>query len=266
VKVRAPATTANLGPGFDCLGAALDLDLVIETGDGEPFPKRIQRAIDAAAGRPVEIAGTITSDIPVARGLGSSAACVAAGLLIGCTLAEREPDLTELLALGAPIEGHPDNLAPALFGGMTVCTPNGSALRFDPARSVRPVILVPREQLKTSEARKVLPAQIEHRAAVANVARSSGLVALLSGAVEVTAERLLECTEDLLHQSQRARLMLATAEVVADLRRRGIAAAVSGAGPSVVCLVIRGSEDQVTAPDGWQKLEVDWTSDGARIL
>ena len=270
MKVRAPATTANLGPGFDCLGAALTVSLEIDTSAGEQLPKLVRRAIAASGGELTAANGTISSDIPTARGLGSSAACVAAGLLIGAATSGRDIDRGELLRLGTPIEGHPDNLAPALLGGITLCLPDGSAIRYEPSGGVRPMILVPGESLATKQARKVLPDEIPRADAIANAARTAGLLSMLTGAAEATPERLLECTQDRLHQPYRAPLMPRTADAISALRERGVAAAVSGAGPSVVCLVLRGAENAVrdaAAPmDGWKLLDVDWDLEGARIV
>jgi homoserine kinase len=267
VTVRAPASTSNLGPGFDCLGAALTIWIEVELGGGSPLPDLIARAVAAVAGGDA-VEGSVNSDIPRGRGLGSSGACVAAGLLAGCAIAGKGPDPDELLALGTPLEGHPDNLAAALYGGLTIVGPDGRVLRIDPAASVRPLILLPREELPTKQARRVLPETVPLADAVSNIAGASTLVAVLSGAVEATKEVLLRATGDLIHQPYRRDLAPRTAELVAALRSEGIAAAVSGAGPSVVCLVLRGEEGEVRAHagTGWELLEPDWDLEGARIL
>jgi homoserine kinase len=128
---------------------------------------------------------------------------------------------------------------------------------------------VPDERLSTAEARGALPDQVPRDDAVANISRTAGLVAVLTGAVEATPERLLACTEDRIHQPYRASLMPRTSDVVAALREAGIPAAVSGAGPSVLCLVAAGHEDSVREAsgtlDGWKLLELDWDSRGAYI-
>ncbi len=270
MKVRVPASTANLGPGFDCLGAALTLSLEVDTSSSDDLPRIVRRAIAATAGEGADTHGVISSEIPTARGLGSSAACVAAGLVIGAAASGRDMDRAELLRLGTPIEGHPDNLAPALLGGITLCLPDGSAIRYEPSGGVRPLILVPGESLSTKEARKVLPDDVPRADAIANVARAAGLLSMLTGAAEATPERLLECTDDRLHQPYRAPLMERTSSAISALRERGIAAAVSGAGPSVVCLVLRGAEGPVrnVSPslEGWKLLEVDWDLEGARLV
>jgi homoserine kinase len=272
VTVRAPASTSNIGPGFDCLGAAVSIGLEVRFSAGAASSSTglVERAAELVLGGPPEGGVEITSDIPVARGLGSSAACVAAGLLIGCAIAGREPDPAELLAIGTPLEGHPDNLAAALYGGVTLVLPGGVVQRLDPSPSVRPLIVVPHERLATAEARAVLPETVPLGDAVANAARTAGLVMLLTGAVEPTRERLLACTEDLLHQPYRAPLMPKTADALHRLREAGIPAAVSGAGPSIVCLVGDGEHDStreaVGILEGWHALDLEWETHGAHVL
>src|SRR4029077_17831014 len=131
-------------------------------------------------------------------GLGSSGSAIAAGLLLGCALDGREAVPSELLVLGTPLEGHADNLAPSLFGGVTLVLPEYDGidvLRFEPDPAVRPVILLPQVQLSTSEARRVLPEHVERGDAVKNIARAAGLVAQLSGTTPPTTRLLHECTE-----------------------------------------------------------------------
>lgn len=283
VTVRAPASTANLGPGLDTLGAALSLGLELSANEATtaswealtpaPEPPSVDvvlRAASAVAGKLPPLAARMRSDIPIGAGLGSSAAAIAAGLLIGCAIAGRDPDPAELLRLGAPLEGHPDNLAAALFGGMTVALPGGEVLRLDPSASVRPSILLPHERVPTAQARGVLPTNVPRADAVANIARSSGLVAVLSGAVEASRERLLACTDDLIHQAQRGPLMPRSFETLKRLRAEGIPAAVSGAGPALVCFVVTGEEDSVREVTGtleeWELLELEWDESGAYIV
>ncbi len=289
IKVVAPATTANLGPGFDCIGAALSLEIEViaevTEGDGsftfegrdpDPGPdgqELILRAVTAITGETPVLNLSVRSPVPMGAGLGSSAAAVAAGLLIGCAISERSPVNEELLQLGAPVEGHPDNLSAAIYGGLTVVVPvvgGLDVLPFVPTTSVRPFILLPRERLATSEARRVLPEKVPFGDAIANASRSTGLVALLSGIVSPSADRLWTYTQDHLHQPYRAPLMPATRDAIDSLRSEGVAAALSGAGPSIVCLVERGDEsgirDSMQKLDRWELLELDWNSDGARIL
>ena len=271
VKARAPASTSNLGPGFDCLGAALTIGLEVSLTDDAAAPTDglVERAVQAVTGRLVPNRLAITSDIPSARGLGSSGACVAAGLLLGCALSGIEPDPGELLRIGTPLEGHPDNLAAALYGGLTIALADGEVFRCDPSSSVRPFILLPHERLSTAEARGVLPVDVPRGDAVANIGSASGLVALLTGAVEPTRDRLLACTADTLHQRYRAPLVPKTADALRLLRDSRIAAAVSGAGPSILCLVVGGEEDDLREAarglQGWQLLEPDWDRRGAYV-
>lgn len=285
MKVSAPATTANLGPGFDSLGAALSIGLEVTAtlGDGDwdikardpevPTPDLMLRAAEAIAGDLPALHGTVRSDIPMQAGLGSSAAAVAAGLLVGCVIAERTPNVDELLQIGAQLEGHADNLAATLLGGLTLVVPTAGGLDvlgFQPTSSVRPFILLPHERLPTSDARRVLPEEVPLAHAIANSARTTGLVALLSGTVSPSTDRLWTYTQDHLHQPYRAPLMPETTEALERLRRAGVPAAMSGAGPAIVCLVLGGEEEgtreAVAELEGWELLELDWTADGARIV
>ncbi len=287
--IRVPATTSNLGPGFDCVGAALSVGLELEIIDGPASwtyehaglgpvhePPDASLVLSAAArviGEHPDVALAMRSAIPMGCGLGSSGSAIAAGLLLGCVLASKEPDPDELLVLGTPLEGHADNLAPALFGGVTLVLPEYDGfdvLRFEPDPAVRPVVLLPKVQLATSEARRVLPDQVARVDAVKNIARAAGLVALLSGTTPPTMSLLHECTEDLLHQPYRAPLMADTAAAVERLRAAGVPAAVSGAGPSIICLLIRGEEhparDAFHGLSGWTVLDLEWDLQGARIV
>jgi homoserine kinase len=285
IKITAPASTANLGPGFDCLAATLDisLELTVSEGDGgweievpndtPPAPDLMLRAAETVAGELPPLEGTIRSEIPLEAGLGSSAAAIGAGLLLGCVISEREPDPAQLLELGAPIEGHPDNLAAVLYGGLVVVVPvpgGLDVLSFPPTSSVRPLILLPRDRLSTAEARRVLPGEVLFQDAVSNSARTTGLVALLSGVVSPSSDRLWTYTQDLLHQPYRAPLMPGTAEAIEKLRGAGVPAAVSGAGPAIVCLVVRGDESgtrQLAEElEDWRLIESDWSNEGARVL
>lgn len=285
IKVTAPASTANLGPGFDCLAAALSVSLEVSASEGDaswevtvpggapPSADLLVRAAEAVSGEAPALGGTIRSDIPLQAGLGSSAATIAAGLLLGCAIADIEPDRGELLQLGAQIEGHPDNLAAALYGGLTLVVPVAGGLDvlpFVPTSSVRPLILLPRERLSTSEARRALPTEVPLSDAIANGSRATGLVALLSGVVSPSSDRLWTYTQDLLHQPYRAPLMARTAEVLEQLRSAGVPAALSGAGPAIVCLVVRGEEEATKSVaaelEGWELMELDWAVEGAQIV
>jgi homoserine kinase len=288
VKVSVPASTANLGPGFDHLGAALSLRLELRTVDGSGWtyvhegsgaPKTppngalVRQAMEAVYEDAMTVGLEMKSSIPVGRGLGSSGAAIVAGLLLGCALGDKRPDPVELLPVAAGIEGHLDNIAASYYGGLVNVVSQAATgwdvMRFRPVSSLRPLILLPAQGLSTQEARSVLPEQVQLKDAVANSSRASGLLGMLTGSTESTSARLLEATNEVIHQPSRASLMKKTTKAMKALREEGIAAAVSGAGPSVVCLVIKGEEERVreeaAAMTGWELLELDWDLEGARI-
>ena len=259
VEVRVPATSANLGPGFDTLGLALSVyDELTVTARAEPGLEIIVEG-EGAADVPVDASHLVVSSmahafdalgvqmpglrlvakntIPHGRGLGSSGAAVASALRAVQGLLEGQREITdaELLRLATEIEGHPDNVAPALFGGLTIAwtTPEGPQYKkLLVNRGVAPLVFVPGFTLSTKVARALQPAQVPHEDAVFNVSRSALLIAALTQSPEL----LLVATEDRLHQDYRAQAMLETAAVVRALRAEGFAAVVSGAGPSVLVL------------------------------
>jgi homoserine kinase len=265
VKVKAPATTANLGPGFDCLGLALDLYNTVElavaettsvevTGFGaETLPRddrnlilRSARLLAQAAGKRVPgWALRQHNDIHLARGMGSSSAAIVGGLVaaneaLGAGLSARS-----LLDLAVGIEGHPDNVAPAMLGGLTVCCTDEEGLgvaRFDPPRGVKAVLAIPAYEVSTEEARKVMPQQIAHSDGVFNTCHSTSVLAAL-----VTGDMALlgQAMKDRLHEPYRASLVRGMAECVAAARDAGAhASALSGSGPTIVAFVTT-DEDQV---------------------
>ena len=263
VRVRAPATSANLGPGFDALGLALglydDVDawvcesgLSIEisgegadlAGDGEDhLVVRAMRSAFAVTGaQPPGLGLRCVNQIPHGRGLGSSAAAIVAGILAARALAgpgaAKLPD-DALLGLATEIEGHPDNVAACLGGGLTISwTAAGEPrmVRLEPLASIRPVICVGPAPVRTEVARRLLPDLVPHRDAAANAGRSALLVAALTQLPGETGA-LLAATRDWLHQDYRAAAMPETAALVGRLRAAGIPAVVSGAGPSVLALL-----------------------------
>ena len=290
-RVAVPATSANLGPGFDALGLALDLtdDLTALITDGFHVQVSGEGAGEVPAGRlttgkehlvvasmlaafdrmgvahPEGIRLTCHNQIPHARGLGSSSAAIVAGILLARELAPGDGfDDDAALRLAAELEGHPDNVAPCLLGGFTIAwTGYGGAraVRLDPDPGVRPTIYVPEIRGLTSAARTALPDTVPHEDAVFNAAR----VALLVHALTRDPARLLEATEDRLHQPYRAPGMPQTATLVARLRAARIPAVVSGAGPSVLALIRQGDEE-VAPPDGWCARSLSVSLTGARIL
>lgn len=287
VTVRVPATSANLGPGFDSLGLALDLwDDVVVTAGGEgvevtvtgegagavPADARhlvvraVHRALDALGEPHPGLRLSCTNRIPHGRGLGSSAAAVVAGLLAGRALVadgrQRLPD-DQLLALASEMEGHPDNAAACLLGGLTLAWSDGTgvhAVRLEPRPDLRATVLVPGSQLATETARGLLPVSVPHADAAHAAGRAALLVAALTGAADEGL--LLPATEDRLHQDYRAAAMPATAELVRTLRAAGHPAVVSGAGPTVLVLDT-GLGAELEAPAGWRLLPLDVARDGA---
>jgi homoserine kinase len=262
VRVRVPATSANLGPGFDALGLALSLydeveawpresGLTIEidgegadlAGAGEDhLVVRSMRKTFATLGRqPPGLGLRCVNRIPHGRGLGSSAAAIVAGILAARAL---EPDGAaalpdgDLLGLATELEGHPDNVAACLGGGLTVAwTEDGQPrmARLEPLAWISPVICVGPAPVRTELARRLLPGQVPHADAAANAGRSALLVAALTQLPAETGA-LMAATRDWLHQDYRAEAMPETAALVARLRAAGIPAVVSGAGPSVLAL------------------------------
>jgi homoserine kinase len=301
VRIRVPATSANLGPAFDCAGLALTcwdtLDVSVTggglrvevTGEGAgelPTDEShlVVQAFRAACAElgwaPPGLALSAHNGIPQGRGMGSSAAAVTAGVLAAWALC---PDVTEVdeaavLRLCSELEGHPDNVAPCLLGGATLSwtTPTGArAARLAVDPRITPVLFVPGTTLSTHLARGLLPATVSHGDAV----HAAGRSALLVHALTRDPGLLLDATEDRLHQAQRAPAMPGSAALLARLRDDGHAAVVSGAGPCVLALaVLAPGEDpgdpaaatQVRAlagavPEGWVCLPLQVDHDGAVV-
>ncbi len=234
LHVRAPATTANLGPGFDCAGVALDLwnELeVAEGGDGADLSHLGVQAFSRLAS-PDGLTFSFIDRIPRERGLGSSAAVIALGLVAGALVAGREPDPEALLAEGIELEGHGDNLAAALAGG--VCLTWGTRIaRVAERTPAAPIVLVPpsSDGVNTLASRAALPRSVPHGDAAFTAGRAAVLgAALASGSAELFAAALA----DRLHEPHRA----ATAPLLTTVRERlpttALGATLSGSGPSVV--------------------------------
>ena len=295
VRVSVPATSANLGPGFDTLGLALDLRDRLEAevlpaglevsvsgvGEGEvPLDERhlVVRAMAATFGRlglePPGLRLVCRNVIPHARGLGSSSAAIVAGVWLARELVAGGRLLLDddaLLDIAATLEGHPDNVAPALFGGFVIAGQDEGARgagfyavpgTVDPR--IGAVVVVPAEPVSTEAARGLLPAQVPH----ADAARNAGRAALLVSALASSPEQLLRATEDRLHQSYRRPAMPASLDLVERLRADEVPAVISGAGPTVLAFVDAGRTAQVEAliarrPDGWQALALPVDPRGA---
>ena len=290
VTVEVPATSANLGPGFDCLGLALDLhdtltgeaadvDVLVEIeGEGaDSLPRdethlvvRAMSAAFATAGvQPPGLRLRCRNVIPQARGLGSSSAAIVGGLALARAMlhdgAVLLPD-TVLLALATGLEGHPDNVAPALFGGFVVSGQDDEDVWADQAPispEISAVAFVPPDGLSTEAARGLLPAEIPYAAAAANTGRAALLVAALGHA----PQRLLRATEDFLHQQYRAPAMPDSLALVRALRADGHAAVVSGAGPTVLVLTVDGPGPLLgRCPERWTAYPLGVDHAGVRTV
>ena len=290
VTVLVPATSANLGPGFDCLGLALGLHdrltaevvpdgLEIEiTGEGAGHLPRTERHLVVRAMRATfEILGVaptglrlvFENSIPQSRGLGSSSAAIVGGIALARALVvggERFDD-DSVLFLANKLEGHPDNVAPAVVGGFVIAgqTPEEVwALSAPISGSISAVAFVPPTGVSTEAARGLLPRQVDHEVAAANTGRAAILVAALAGA----PEQLLRGTEDFLHQEYRASAMPDSFALVQRLRAAGKAAFISGAGPTVLVLGTAASLDGLLdeAPEGWAVHALAVDQSGVRVV
>ena len=237
--VRVPASSANLGPGFDVLAAALGLHIEVEVVETGRFAVHTQlsiardrrnlcvRAFETL--HPVDdFEFTIRSNVPLSGGLGTSAAAIVAGLLAADSLFELDADL---LRVASRLEGHPDNVAAALYGGFVVCAAD-TAATFDVPAGLEAVLVVPHKAVRTAKARAALPDAVPLREAVFNVGHASLLVlGLARGDLDLVARGL----DDRLHQPRRAALYPRSMEMVERARELGaLGATISGAGPSVL--------------------------------
>ena len=293
VRVRVPATSANLGPGFDCLGLALSLydDIVVRAidepglsvdvaGMGAASVARnarnlVVRAMRATfqqlGGAPRGLEVVCANRIPHSRGLGSSAAAIVGGVIAARAMVvggnERMDD-DAVLQLATSLEGHPDNVAACLRGGLTAAwTANATtgAVDLDVDDSLSPTVFVPGSSSSTKAARRLLPESVPHADAAAN----AGRVALLVTALARRPDLLLLATEDRLHQDYRAPAMPRTAALVAELRAAGVPAVVSGAGPTVLALTSPVQRKELMAAPtrrGWSALALDVDREGAVTL
>ena len=284
VRVRVPASTANLGPGFDALGLALALYDEVEVtpvasglrvevhgaGAGQVPTNEdhlVVRALRAACARlscrPGGLVLRCRNRIPHSRGLGSSAAAAVAGVLAGYALAGMEPD-GAALDLAAGFDGHADNAGASLLGGLVISWKQSRsfhAVRLEPHPELAPVLLVPEQTSATEVTRGLLPAAVPHTAA----AFTAGRAALLVHALTVAPQLLLAATEDQLHQPYRWGAYPATARLVDDLRAAGVPAAVSGAGPTVLALPAGGELPTAVDTVGFTPHRLEVARDGATV-
>jgi len=245
--VKVPASSANLGPGYDVLAAALSMHLeleVEETGsfsvqaDGLDVPlERTNLCVRAfEVLRPADgISFRIRSEIPLARGLGSSAAALVGGLLAADHLYELAQETEDVLVTAAELEGHPDNVAAALYGGFVLCAQDEGrikATRLDPPQGVEAIAVIPPDQVPTEEARRAIPEKVALSDSVANISAGAELVLGIERSDLTLIGRGLA---DRLHQPHRAHLYPRSMEIVEEAPRMGaIGATISGAGPTVL--------------------------------
>ena len=294
VRVRVPATSANLGPGFDAFGLALTLydELIVTpggsgvrvevSGEGEGevaldeshlVVRSIRAGLEALGASVPGFTLRCENRIPHGRGLGSSSAAIVGGLAAAYGLADEPVDRERIVVLANEIEGHPDNVAAATLGGFTIAWTEGEtgrAVRLDPADGLAAVAYVPDNRVLTKQARGLLPGVVSHIDAAANVGKAALLVAAVTGRPDL----LLTATEDRLHQEYREPAMPESLALVHKLRGSGLAAIVSGAGPTVAVL---GGHDGKSAgqsqffrsapepPDGWAKYELEIDPVGVQV-
>jgi homoserine kinase len=289
VRVRVPATSANLGPGFDAFGLALTMydELtvtpggsgvtvkVIGSGAGEValdeshlVVRAIRAGLESLGAAVPGFSLRCENRIPHGRGLGSSSAAIVGGIAAAYGLAGRPLDRDRVVELANEIEGHPDNVAAAALGGFTIAWTEGDmgrAVRLEPAAGLAAVAYVPGTRVLTKEARGLLPSAVPHGDAAANAGRAALLVAALTSRPEL----LMTATEDRLHQEYREPAMPESLALVHKLRGSGLPAVISGAGPTVLLLTVASEEARVlplgssdvagglpAAPDGWERYEL----------
>ncbi|MEU7001283.1 homoserine kinase [Nonomuraea sp. NPDC046570] len=310
VVVRVPATSANLGPGFDSLGLALafhdevEAELYTPAGGAREVKVHVEgegageldlgeshlivQAMRATfermgAAQPAGIRLRCHNRIPHARGLGSSSAAICAGILaaralargpytgVGALGSQRTTDLgdDEVFQLATELEGHPDNVAPCLAGGLTIAWTEheGPArmVKLVPDARIRPVAIVPATRLSTETARGLLPKDVPHKDASFNAGRAALLIAALTQRPE--SGLLLAATEDLLHQNYRAPAMPQSADLVKRLRAVGVPAVVSGAGPTILAFSTSDTQDLIAPQVGtdWHIQQMDVDPYGANV-
>lgn len=291
VRVRVPATSANLGPGFDAFGLGLGLydDVVVRVADSglsvdiagqgaETLPRderhllvrSMRAAFDRLGGQPRGLEIVCANRIPHGRGLGSSSAAICAGIVAARAVTIGGPsalDDAAMLALASELEGHPDNVAACLTGGFTIAwteEDTARAIKLDPSDQVVPVVFIPSTEVLTEAARGLLPNTVPLADAAANAGRS----ALLVEALTRRPDLLLAATEDRLHQDYRASAMPDSAALVAALRSEGVPAVISGAGPTVLALSDEAGADKLLqfAGEAFAAHRLRLDRDGARVL
>jgi homoserine kinase len=290
ITVRVPATSANLGPGFDCFGLALDLcnEVTVETeaeprvtweGEGadelptdgtDMVSRAIAHAVERGRGKDRDVsAGAFSlhgrNRIPLERGLGSSSAAAVAGVALARVLLDPASDMdpAAAFALASELEGHPDNAAPAVYGGLTIAVSgSGSVERLELHPTLVPAVLVPEGlRLPTVEARKALPSTVARDDAVFNIGHAAlAVVAFERGDLDL----LLGALRDRLHEDVRASLVPEGATLLDELRERKVPACLSGAGPSILAFEGEG-RDVPDLPDGWRAIRPGVRAAGVEV-
>lgn len=294
VTAQIPATTANLGPGFDCMGLSLaifdtvslegadgDVDEIVIDGVGaDTLPRdgshmvlaTIRELFDQQGWEVPAVRLSCLNRIPHGQGLGSSASAIVAGLVTGkayaATLGYDTSDV-DLVQIGSDMDGHPDNVAPCINGGLNVSWDDDGrwgVAHLDPHPEIRAILAIPQTVLSTKVARGLIPETVPHRDAVRNSSRA----ALAIHAFTRDPSLLLPATEDFLHQRYRAQAYASSYGLMERLRQRGVAAAISGAGPAVI-MFVTGEDDELireeiaAAEGGFQMVPVGIDLAGARL-
>lgn len=252
VTVEVPATTSNLGPGYDCLGVALSIynRVTVARKPGDAPSEMVQEAADAffakASQEAFPFTCSIEGEVPMSRGLGSSVT-LRLGVLTGLNvLAGRPLSRTEIFEIGANLEGHPDNAAPAQFGGFTVASGEAAPLRFVVSPALSFVLLIPNFEVRTADSRRILPEDVNRKAAVASSARACRITAAFAGQ---RYEALRDAFEDsAFHQPHRLPLVPFLPKVLAAGRAAGaLGGFLSGSGSTVACLTLEDAESVAAA-------------------
>lgn len=284
LEVKVPATVANIGPGFDCVGVAIGTHLrlritasdtleVVGSQSERPVDENLtvrafRKAFEFAGEEPPAVRIEELGAYPSARGMGASASAIVAGLVAAKGFGSLDVSQYQLALIAIDLEGHADNVLPSLVGGLVV---NASAgwLRLVPTKELSPVLVVSPTKFRTSEARAALPAEVPREDAVANASATAALVLALSGAHP--PEALMTAMEDRLHEPYRLPQMPQTLDLHKSLRAEGIPTALAGAGPSLICIVSSDDLDPAVekisskTPDGWEVISPGWDVEGARV-
>lgn len=294
IEVKVPATTANLGPGFDTLGMGLDfyneleieeiesgLEIEIVGAGKEKLPNDEENLIYQAMHKlftevgyePSGLYIKAINNIPLARGLGSSAAAIVGGLLAANELVGRQLSIPELVDLATEIEGHPDNVSPALLGGVVVSNHKSKQVIYEKitAPELKVVVCIPDYELSTSKSREVLPKQVEFSDAVFNV---SHMGMLLTGLLKQDYEIIKEGLKDRLHQPYREVLLPGFKKIKNNLESKALGIVLSGSGPTIIALTLEQEEEigeQMVALLAEEEIDANYivttpTNQGATVI